>query len=502
MTDVFSLYKPLKNNLKKMELEASLLGIHAHMQFQLFRTPLPTYIVGEPEGYRSCHKFYDFMNFHLMPWELALLCNELIINAEGYKNNKSFLNWYYLSSSVNRLKELEDGISSLYSNSDNVMIEINNRIPHRQFKWQRIPKLDLLARYWEIYKYPALRKIVESKIGLNLEDIFKIGLAFLGTYMDKIALYYPPKIKLTGIDQDKVDKFLKHFSLDIYSLKKRLIQERSLDEKFAYSHSSLVAFPIIRMEYGQRDALVCPITKYLYERFTSGVYYEIYNEIGFDNAFGEAFQKYIGEILSSFFPEESIYPDEEYGVGKRTVDWIVEDQSAVLFIECKTKRLAMGAKSELTDDSKLKNQMMIMAENIAKVYKTLSDFIKNKYPSIQNKDKDLYPIIVTLENWYFFGDKLNAILFSELEPYLRENPKLRELIKKYPFSIVPTETFEQLIPISKKHGIKTTLADRVKDKEFGLWDVETFLQKTFPTEFGTYKNPFIEQTLGYIDNII
>lgn len=495
MNDVYDLYKPLKNNLRKLELSMSLVGVHAHMQFQQFKIPLPEYIVGEPFGYRNCKTTYDFIGFYLMPWELASLCVELIINADGYDKNKSFLNWYYLRSSVNRLKDLENGIDSIYTTTDNVLVEVSNRIPHRQFKWQKVPNQDLLARYWEMYNYSDLKKIIEHKIGLELGDIFKIGLVFLGVYMNKFALFYPPSIGIDGIDVNKLNKFLGYFSLDLNSLRQNLINERTFDDKFVYNYNSLIKYPIIRMEYMERDALVCPVPRYLYERFTSGIYYEIFNEKGFSEAFGYSFQKYAGDILVNYFKSSRVYPDEPYGKknGKRTVDWIVEDNAALLFLECKTKRLSIGAKSELLKDEKLKEQMSIMAENIAKVYTTLSDFLKNKYPSIKNKRKDIYPVIVTLDDWYFFGEKLKSILSIELQPFLKKNSELVDLIKKYPYSIVSIDTFEQLVPILNKYGIKKVISQKMESSEFETWDMETFLRKMYPNDFGSYKNIFIKK---------
>ncbi|MBF0206764.1 MAG: hypothetical protein HQK53_07720, partial [Oligoflexia bacterium] len=182
------------------------------MQFQQFKTPLPEYIVGEPAGYRASNKFSDFMSFYMMPWELTLLCKEVLINSDGYKNNRSFLNWRYLSDAVNKLKFLENETAKLYSTKDNVLIELF-RISHRQFKWQRSPTMDAPARYWKIFGYENLHKIVEKSIGLTIEEIIKIGMSMLGVYQDKIALYYPPKSELPGIDQVKIDKFLEHFCI-------------------------------------------------------------------------------------------------------------------------------------------------------------------------------------------------------------------------------------------------------------------------------------------------
>ena len=65
--DAFSLYRPLRNYLRKQKLNESLLAIHSHVQFQQFRVSLPSYITGDPPGYRSIINFKDLLNFHLFP---------------------------------------------------------------------------------------------------------------------------------------------------------------------------------------------------------------------------------------------------------------------------------------------------------------------------------------------------------------------------------------------------------------------------------------------------
>jgi len=97
---------------------------------------------------------------------------------------------------------------------------------------------------------------------------------------------------------------------------------------------------------------VCPIPTLLFWRFISGVYYEIYNQQGFENAFGNAFQWYVGQVIERGTRRERtrLHPECPYRIGndlKRTVDWIVEQDGAAIFVEAKTKRMAYEAKVEI-----------------------------------------------------------------------------------------------------------------------------------------------------------
>lgn len=497
--DVFSLYKPLRNYLRKQKLDQSLLAIHAHIQFQQFHNPLPSYISGEPFGYRSISNFNDLLKFHLFPWELSSLCKEVILHSQRYGVSHSLLEWHYLSGAVNKLKYLENEIAKLYSTKENVLIEFF-RISHRQFKWQRVPTMDTPARYWKIFSYQNLHAIVEKAIGLSLEEIIKIGMGLLGFYQDKIALFYPPKIQISDIDQEKLDKFLAHFSIEFEELKKKLKNEQQFNGKFIYIYSSLIAYPIIKKEWIEKKAIICPIPRYLFERITDGIYYEICRIKDFEHPFGGAFQEYIGEVLKSLYKRYSIFEETKYGKNLRTVDWAIEDKDANMFIECKTKRLTVGAKAGLFDITELESELGKLSDAVVQVYRTMEDFKKGFYPKMKYDPKSsLYPVVVTLEEWFIYGDlivdKLDKIVITKLKKVgLSTN-----LVKNNPYCIISAETFEKLIYITNKYGIKDTLEEKLKDKEKKYWEMQNYFRYKFPEEIKIARCPFVPELDKKID---
>jgi hypothetical protein len=44
-----------------------------------------------------------------------------------------------------------------------------------------------------------------------------------------------------------------------------------------------------------------------------------------------------------------------------------------------------------------------------------------------------------------------------------------------------------------KYGIKKVISQKIESSEFETWDMETFLQKSYPNDFGFYKNIFIKK---------
>jgi hypothetical protein len=64
---------------------------------------------------------------------------------------------------------------------------------------------------------------------------------------------------------------------------------------------------------------------------------------------------------------------------KRSVDWIVADEGAALFLECKSRRLSLSAKVSLSDLKPLEGDIDNMAAPVVQLYKTIIDYRQNAY---------------------------------------------------------------------------------------------------------------------------
>jgi hypothetical protein len=239
-------------------------------------------------------------------WELELLAREIILNSGENTARKTIQKWNYFTATLNKLRELENNIYRKYGSNKNIRSEVH-RIAHRQFPWQSRPNEISMTRYFKIFSYNTLEKIIQDVIGLTTKEVYLIGMALFSVYLKEFALFYPPsKIDIEGINKENLKTFLDRFSAGSRVLKNKLLSEQEMNEKFAYSYSSLRAYPIINMAYEKRDAYACPLPTLFLWRLTSGIYYDICKENGFDNAFGPSFQNYVGEVLESANIEKKI----------------------------------------------------------------------------------------------------------------------------------------------------------------------------------------------------
>jgi hypothetical protein len=228
----------------------------------------------------------------------------------------------------------------------------------------------------------------------------------------------------------------------------------------------------------------------LFWRFTSGLYYELISVPRFANEFGEGFQSYVGEVTTRIYsgnPRFEIIPEHEYWVGKhkkRTVDWIITDQTSALFLECKAKRVSLQSKTALTDFAPLEKDINSMASAIVQVYKTIGDYDKNSYPCFPfNKGRKIYPAVATLENWWMAGKVMHEKLAEAVRSRLVRARLPLALIDTHPYSVWAIQEMETGFQIVNKVGIQEFMDGKLNDPQMSQLDLHTYM-------IGRYKSHF------------
>ena len=244
--------------------------------------------------------------------------------------------------------------------------------------------------------------------------------------------------------------------------------------------------PSTKDDSENRDAIICPIPGLLYRRLTEGLYYELYRTHGFDNAYGTAFQDYVGKAMHNANPTLTIQPEFGYGgrrAAEKTSDWIVYDKETTLLVECKTKRLTMEAKSILFDDTAMNEQITIMSKAFVQIYKTLFDCQNGLYTLTgHNSSKTILPLVVTLEEWYLYGGRLIKLLDQKIKAKLITLNIPESIIDEHPYTFCSVDSLIYLIQTSSKNGIKTMLLHKWNDMGTREWTLDTFLMNYYPVK--------------------
>ncbi len=500
--NIFQAYKPLRNNLRKLCLDDSLFVVWSYTQYLQFGKKISKEIEVNPAlFYRK-----DTKSWRPNEWELELLVKEVIINSlETYPSSTSLKKWHHFYAALNKLRYIRDEIAKTYIDKDNVLTEFY-RIAHRQFPWQSRADFKFLFRYYKIFSNSTINDIVQNILGISVRDLYYIGLAFFAIYSEKPEILLPLQLDLEklGINLDKVDRFLNFTSENLSTLKDKIIQEQEFNDKFEYTYNPMRAYPIIKMPFKGKNSLVCPMLTLLFWRITSGLYYEICDEKDFGNNFGHSFQKYIGDVIEKANNNKAInfMEEEEYHVGrnrKDTVDWIVYDKDSALFIECKARRISLPAKIELRDNTIIVEELDKMAKIILQIYKTIDDYCNNLYPSFKyEEERQIYPIIITMENWFLFGDKRKDDLDKMIIEEFNNISLPIDYLKKMPYSICSVQDFESIIQVMQITHIKKFMDRKVFNKEKIEWLFRPFIYSEFAEESKKIKFLFKDETKNSI----
>jgi hypothetical protein len=426
----------------------------------------------------------------LAEWTLEQITREVIkCGHEVRQEGRRLRQWGALARIGNALRDLEGEIYATLVGAKKIHLELM-RISHRQFIWQQQrPNTRWMIRYHKLFNRPAIDALSQRATGLSIDHIHLIGMAYLGRFLSHPFILQQSNIDIPGLTQQHIDRFLRFASSGLVELRNRLHAEHALDEGFAYRYSSLREFPLIRVSEGEQAEIACPIPTLLFWRITTGLYYALKDERGFPTAFGQSFQDYVGEVLRLRISNNvmHILEEAEFHIGKDrkdTVDWIIQqDPEAALFVECKTKRLTWASKAGLADLSALDQDLRKLAGAVVQTYRTVGDYLGNHYPQLPHSTgRRIYPVIVTLEDWYFFGHELPVRLHAAVEVVMARAGLPIEWLEEMPYSIMSVDEFETAAGIINTIGIHAFISGKLIDEHYRHWSYGAYCNDRYVDE--------------------
>ena len=451
---LWTLYKPFRNSLRNYEIIDSMYVIWSYSRNYAFNLPFSPDIE-LPNGFNPNASYHEKIHYGIPEFELELLLKEVIQNCDLIaKPKNTFKSIGHLSKTINYIRHtLVEEHDNIYKTSDNILLEFN-RMAHLQFKWQFGWSVNEILRYYKIYSTESMSKLLQNVFHFNTFQLFLLGFSFFKHTAESYKTVLPFHSSAKVFTDDMIGEFFNHFSISLDDLKDELRENRQINENFFYSYNPLVARPIII----HNNHFICPIPKLMFWQITNGLYYSLINQEGFENAFGGSFESYVGEVISNINNRNKfeVHPEQTYGKEhNKTSDWIVQEKDAILFIECKTKRMTLNAKTNFDIKAGLESDLKKMAKFIVQIYKTYMDYKDNKYPGIPYDDTKLFqPLVVTLEEWYLYlNPKLLDILNSFVLDEFTNNELDQALIKDFPYYIMSADKFEREFQLIEQIGI-------------------------------------------------
>lgn len=451
---LYTIYKPLRNYLRQFWVENALYVIWAYVTHFQFKTPFPKDI----EVDQSILTAKSVPERGVYEWELALLAREIILHGvDSIGDKKKDINfWINFSNAINKVKDFEGNAWPVFGDQKNIMKEFR-RIAHKQFPWQSKPTSAQFVRYFKIYSNHRLKDIIQTSLGLNIQQWYTLGTAILGSVLSNPKMNVDPEISIAGLTNKEFDVFLSHTSLGIAELREIIKEKVKLDDEFLYTLNPLEYYPLVKI--GQY--YYCPLITFLVWRITSGLYFNLIKNKDFGHAFGLAFQDYLEEVANKVLDKKTkVLGEQKYKDGKNekdSVDIILHQDQASFFVEAKAKRMQLKSKSQILSDEAIEKDLEILAEDVVQVYVSIEDYKKNLYPHFPYlANHKIYPLIVTLEEWYLLGeDTIN--LKNKVVRKLKEKGLSENLVEEIPFTLCATEKFECLLQVLNSHTIEEVL---------------------------------------------
>lgn len=478
MLDLYPAYKPFRNCMRRFAITPSLTQLWGYIVFLTDDRPLgPALAVGKPP--------HLDLRQYVYPWDLEILVREVVLNADS-RGSRDLSGWNELADAVNHIRRLEGVPYEQGEVRADIMVDLQ-RMPHRQFRWQTVQadRAAQIVRAWKVFGSRELDAKVHEQFGMGMVQLLRLGMAVLGGLLNRPMLDLGTDYSGLGVPRAAARAFLERLTCDLPILRDRTRACQQYNDAWLYAAFPLEHTPLIRLDPATPDRVLCPIPYYFFNRVTSGVFYDIVNSAGFDNAFGDAFQRYIGEVIRAAVPEPPFRVTEELPYSeikanlKHGTDWIVSDGTGHLFLECKGKRLTLGAKN-ITDADAVARDLATMAKAIVQTYENMLDALRG-VTAWQPDGLPAYPVIVTLENWHLFSMHFTDRIKAEVATRLADKGMDAGLMDEMPYTVMSASELEAVLQVVAALGIGPVFS-RKTHPDHWAWAWTGFLPTHFADE--------------------
>jgi hypothetical protein len=484
---IYDLYKPLRNHLRKVSVENAFYVIWAYINFFQFGQDFPLDI----EVDTSIIKNKKLPRKNISEWELALLAREAIANGETIPSlaTEDLKKWNYFARAINKIKDFENGIWPTFGNETNILKEMR-RIAHRQFPWQSRPNSSLFLRYFKVYNNLRLKEIIENRLGLSVQQWYTIGTALSGAILTHPKVSIDPDVALSNITKKEFDIFLRFTAADLAKLNGIIERDVKYDDQYVYTLNPLEYFPLVRLG----DYYYCPVNTFLAWRITSGIYFDLIGDKKFGHPFGLAFQEYLEEVSVKVLnpTRTKVLHEQKYRVSNTeedSADIILAQTDAAVFVEAKAKRMQVRSKSQILRNEAMEQDLDILAGDIAQVYATIEDYRNGHYPHFPYQQAtNIYPLVVTLENWFLFGEDAKR-LREKVKQKMEDKNLPYSFTEEMPYIVCSASNYECFVQVLNFHTINEVMsAWFTPDKED--YNFGQFLSTTYHQEYKTINDFF------------
>ncbi|WP_321916979.1 MULTISPECIES: hypothetical protein [unclassified Paraburkholderia] len=472
---IYDLYKPFRNELRRMALQPALANIWWYQ-----RLAAPSAQISLPIGINgSVLEFYT--------WELHTLCREVLLNACGSENTLSTPNG--MIRMINHIRRISEGISERTVNSGDDALNALHALAHQQARWQYSRDEARLFRAYHIYSDHELAPVFRQATGISVRDMFLLAIAMTEAGARRAGTNASQDYTAFGVSNEARDRFFRMTGTTLTTIRHRLENLQRDDEGWEFTWNALEATPFINLDDNRSPGFWCPLPQLLLRRVTEGLFYDLAHgatthRIKYGNEYGRAFERYVGRVIAEVFDVAvfSISGEQPYKGKhgeKHGVDWIVSDSTGNLFLECKTRRMKQDAKETPAGES-LDKSLDELAEAVVQLYANIDDAVKGLSKWTPN-GLAVYPMVVTYEDWYLLTPQVVDKLNENVRVGLEKECLPKTLVETMPYFVTSINEFEMAAQDIAYLGIRRFCASGIA-KEYRHFQLSALATTEFPTE--------------------
>lgn len=477
MQSMYDSYKPLRNYLRKINVHSALLAMWAYStSIEYGRILPPSLALPRP---------FDDLRGKVFPWQIHLMSREIILNCSTIGGEE--FTGRSMSRTLNLINEIGEKISrERYRDEDDADRVLRDLMAlfHQQTPHSSTLDVSRILRYTRIFGNDAVGLILENKIGLNIVECHLMMLHVISTLQRTPWISSNQKLDEFGIGIDRSKAFFNWLSRSLAATRISLSQTQVYDANWAYTWNTLEEKPLIFLNDSNHSEMVCPTPALLWQRIGAGLFFELVKEANFGNLYGSAFEEHVGEFAKRTLPPTrfTVQGETEYWVGKNRkagLDWLIMDDTANIFVECKTKRLRQGAK--LVDASSLLSKdLEVLATAVVQGYKNIEDVLDRR-TVWEPSSNPSFLAVTTLEDWLLFSPQVKTDLHVLVERNFSRDNLDCDILNRIPYMIISCHEFERMMIAIKFAGIFPVLNGKQSD-EFKDWQMNEFLQRNYKEE--------------------
>ena len=135
-------------------------------------------------------------------------------------------------------------------------------------------------------------------------------------------------------------------------------------------------------------------------------------------------------------------------------------------------------------------------------HKTIVDYRAGRYPHLAFVEaRRIYPAIVTLEDWYFFGLELPGRVGAAVQVGMEAAGLPVAWLDEMPYVILSVHEFEKAAGVINGAGVHEVIARKVQDPELRGWGFGAYCDHHYPEEVRNLTALFYDEYEAMFGNV-